>query len=314
MRSRRQTQRVAAVLAAGVLLLGACGYNDTTVPGSQDDATSEAPPAAAPVECDNATQSYTPNPDRAAARKQLKRKGLLVVGVSADTIKLGFANPFEKFEIQGFDIDVARDIAEALDVDLRLEVITAAQRIPLLESGDVDIVVRNMTMNCTRWEQIGFSAVYYQAAQKVLVRSDDVADFEQRGVASLAKKKVCAPTGSTSIDNITTIEPEAEAVGAPNHTGCLVKFQQGEVDAITGDDTVLAGLAAQDPYAKVPEQKNLSTEPYGVGVAKDNRDLIAFINSVLDERRENGAWQRSYDTWLEAYLGDAKPPKPVYGR
>ncbi len=312
----RRARILGSTLAAGLLLLTACGYDTTKVPAakpSSSSSSSSGAPATA-AECDNATESYEPSTDRGAALRELKKDDLLVVGVSADTLRLGSADPFKKFAIEGFDIDVAKAIADALGVKLRLRVITAADRIPLLESGDVDIVVRNMTMNCTRWEQIGFSAVYYQAAQKVLVRSDDVADFEQRGVASLAKKKVCAPTGSTSIDNITTIEPEAEAVGAPNHTGCLVKFQQGEVDAITGDDTVLAGLAAQDPYAKVPEQKNLSTEPYGVGVAKDNRDLIAFINSVLDERRENGAWQTSYDTWLKAYLGDAKPPKPVYGR
>lgn len=310
----RRTRLLASTLAASLLLLASCGYDDTVVPSkTADDASSSAAPAA-PVECDDATTSYAPSTDRAAAREELKNKGLLVVGVSADTLKLGSANPFNKFAIEGFDIDVAKAIADALGVTLRLQVITANDRIKLLDDGEVDIVVRNMTMNCARWEQIGFSSVYYNASQKVLVRADDVAAFEKDGVKSLAGKRVCAPTGSTSLDNITTIESAAEPVGAANHTACLVKFQQGAVDAITGDDTVLAGLAAQDPYARVPEQKKLTTEPYGVGVAKDNVDLIRYINSVLDERRGDGAWQKSYDTWLKAYLGEAKPPAPTYGR
>ena len=67
------------------------------------------------------------------------------------------------------------------------------------------------------------------------------------------------------------LQPKAIAVGADNHTGCLVLFQSGEVDAITGDDTVLAGLAAQDPYAVVPDQKAFTAEPYGLGVQQQGR-------------------------------------------
>lgn len=311
MRSCRRPRILVSLVA--VLALGACSYDATELPKSQD-AGSEPATGSTPVECDDATTSYAPSNDRAAALAELEDRRLLVVGVSADTLKLGSANPFERFQIEGFDIDVAKAIAEALDVALRLRVISAAERIPLLESGEIDLVARNMTMNCTRWTQIGFSAVYYNATQKVLVRKDDVAAFEKDGIASLDGKKVCAPAGSTSIDNITEKQPGAEAVPAGNHTGCLIKFQNGEVDAITGDDTVLAGLAAQDPYAVVPEQRKLTDEPYGIGVDKGDVDLIRFINSVLEERRRNGEWQASYDKWLKPYLGDARPPAPTYGR
>lgn len=305
----RRTRVLASTWAASLLLLAACGYDETRVPEEKASASgSSSAPSAAPVECSDATESYRASNDKNAALRELAAKNLLVVGVSADTLKLGSANPFNRFAIEGFDIDVAKAIADALGVSLRLRVITAADRIPLLESGEVDIVVRNMTMNCARWEQIGFSEVYYSAAQKVLVRADDAEDFEQRGLDALANKKVCAPTGSTSLDFIVAQQPKAESVPAANHTGCLVKFQQGDVDAITGDDTVLAGLAAQDPYARVPEQDKLTTEPYGVGVAEEDTDLIRYINFVLDRRRSDGTWQESYDRWLKPYLGPAAPP------
>lgn len=316
---------LAATLMTALLLLGACGYDETVVP---EPKAAESTPAAGakPVECDNATQSYAPSADRSAARAQLLNKDRLVVGVSADTFQMGWANPRENSEIQGFDIDAAQAIADALDVDLQVRVISAADRLPLLgaelngveHEQEIDLVARNFTMNCTRWSQIGFSAVYYNATQKVLVREDDVKTFEKQGVKSLAGKSVCAPAGSTSLDNIVAAGKKAgvtiDTDPAANHTGCLVKFQQGQVDAITGDDTVLAGLAAQDPYAKVPEQESLEPEPYGIGANKDDKDLIAFINSVLDERRSNGDWQASYNEWLKPYLGDATPPTPQYGR
>ncbi|KRC54903.1 hypothetical protein ASE19_05460 [Nocardioides sp. Root79] len=309
------------VMVAGGLFMSACGYDATVVPEAKAPATTSGS-AIKPVECDNATQSYQPSNDAAAARRELLNPDRLVVGVSADTYQLGWANPFDDSRIQGFDIDVAKAVADALGVKLQLRVISAADRPTLLgaktdgeaHEQEIDLVARNYTMNCTRWTQIGFSAVYYNATQKVLVRKDDVGDFEKRGVASLAGKDVCAPAGSTSIDNIKEIQPDVEAVPAANHTGCLVKFQQGEVDAITGDDTVLAGLAAQDPYAVVPDQQKLTDEPYGIGANKGDKDLIAFVNSVLEQRRSNGEWQKSYDKWLKPYLGNATAPAPTYGR
>lgn len=308
---RHQTLRRLGVPVATLLLLAGCGYDATVVPKQADNEQSAAAPAA-PVTCANPTQSYTPSNDRAAALRTLENRGRLVVGVSGDTYQMGFTDPRDG-KLKGFDIDFARAIAEALGVDLSLRVISAAERITLLDSGEIDMVARNMTVNCARWEQVAFSTVYYNATQKVLVRSDVASKY--KGPQTLAGKRVCAPTGTTSIDNIKEIEPEVKADPAGNHTGCLIKFQNGEVDAITGDDTVLAGLAAQDPYAVVPEQTKLTDEPYGLAFNKDDVALVRFANSVLDRMRRDGAWQKAYGTWLKPYLQvDATPPAPVVGR
>jgi polar amino acid transport system substrate-binding protein len=103
-------------------------------------------------------------------------------------------------------------------------------------------------------------------------------------------------------------------VPSDSHTGCLVLFQRGEVDAITGDDTVLAGLAAQDPYARVVGTA-FSAEPYGLGFNSKDVDLVRFVNGVLEQMRKDGRLTRSYDRWLRPALGPAPtPPAPVYGR
>jgi polar amino acid transport system substrate-binding protein len=117
------------------------------------------------------------------------------------------------------------------------------------------------------------------------------------------------------MDNLKRDAPKAIAVGADSHTGCLVLFQQGEVAAITGDDTVLAGLAAQDPYAEVPRQTAFTAEPYGIGVNSKNVDLVRFVNARLAQMRSNGEWTAIYNRWLAAPLGPAPtPPRAVYGR
>lgn len=300
--------RLAATLAA-VAMLAACGYDATPVPRAEPT-PAPAAPSSSPARCDNPTQSYAPSTDRAKALADLKHKSRLVVGVSGDTFQMGFSDPADG-DLKGFDIDFAAAIAKALGVTLDLRVISAADRTTMLDDGTIDMVARNMTVTCDRWEQVAFSSVYYNAAQKVLVRKDQAASY--RFPTSLAKKKVCAPRATTSFARISEM-PGAEAVGADNHTGCLILFQKGQVDAITGDDTVLAGLAAQDPYAVVPQQTKLSDEPYGLAFAKDSVDLVRFANSVLDRMRKDGEWQAAYARWLEPYLGKGTAPAPRYGR
>ncbi len=180
----------------------------------------------------------------------------------------------------------------------------------------MDIVARNMTITCDRWDKIAFSSEYYRSGQKVLVRKGEAAQSGGPigGMEDLAGKKVCAPDRSTSMTKLRTFK-DVEAVGADTHTGCLVLFQKGAVDAITGDDTVLAGLADQDPYAEVVQAPAFTAEPYGLGVNQKNVDFVRFVNGVLEQMRADGRWTKSYNTWFADSLGKAPaPPQPVYGR
>ncbi len=245
---------------------------------------------------------------------EIQQRGRLIAGVSADSYLLGSRNPLTD-RIEGFDIDLVHEIADAIlgpDARVELRVITAADRIPVLEKKQVDVVVRNMTVNCDRWKQVAFSAVYYEAGQKLLIRKG----VAIKGFEDLAGKRVCAPLGTTSMDNLVRRAPEVVPVGAANHSGCLVALQQGDVEAITGDDTVLAGLAAQDPYAEVLQGKAVTQEPYGVAMNAQDVDLARFVNGVLERSRADGSWLKSYNTWLLPTLGKESgvQPTPQYGR
>ncbi len=311
--------------AVVLLTLSACslfGYTPTELP-SPTTAPTPAPSgsASAPAQCSNPTASYAPrgalpSPDDLpsdAAIAKIKKRKRIVAGVSADTYLLGSRNPLTG-KIEGFDIDMVKAMAKAILGDenaYQLTVITAAQRIPALQEGQVDLVARNMTITCDRWTQIAFSSEYYRSGQKILVRKGSKAT----SLADLKGQKVCAPRATSSLENLKKLAPEVVPVEADNHTGCLVLFQQSEVAAITGDDTVLAGLAAQDPYAVVPEQQAFTDEPYGLGVNKDNVELVRIINAKLAQMRSDGEWTAIYNRWLAEPLGPApSPPKAVYGR
>lgn len=310
------------VATAALASLAACSgvtYAKTPLPTKPATSASKPPAAAAPVSCSNPLQSYDPLPSIPTAsaitdgtlRKILDR-GHLVVGTSADTYLFGARDPLSG-RLEGFDIDMARAVAKSLFGDenkVQFRVITAGDRIKLLEQREVDMVARNMTMNCARWEQVAFSAEYYHSGQKVLVARGNPATT----LEDLKGQRVCAPKDTSTLDNLKKVAGVIP-VPADTHTGCLVLFQQGKVDAITGDDIVLAGLAAQDPYAVVTRAPAISDEPYGLAFNKDDVYLVRYVNRVLADMERDGRWTAIYNRWLAGALGKAPaPPKAVYGR
>lgn len=240
--------------------------------------------------------------------------GKLRVGVDQNTYRFGFRDS-ETGELEGFSLDVAREIAKAIFGDpnkIQLRVVTSAQRIPALKNGDVDLVVHTMTANCERWKDIDFSTVYYLAGQKVLVKKDT----GYQGIQSLAGKKVCAAEGSTSLARIVNLPVDPKPIGmqVSGWTDCLVLLQQNQVDAVSTDDTILAGLAAQDPSTVVPQQQAIAQEPYAIGVAQGHQDLVRFVNGVLQQMRDDGRWNQIYDKWMGPLLGASAGPPPAQYR
>ncbi|MGH3433830.1 MAG: glutamate ABC transporter substrate-binding protein [Thermocrispum sp.] len=262
-------------------------------------------------DCGDPTASLRPRgtaTPEGSTMAEIRERGKLIVGVDQNTFLFGFRNPTTG-RLEGFDIDIATAVAEQLlgSADkIQFRAITSQQRIEALKSGSVDIVVRTMTINCERRKEIEFSSVYFVAGQRVLVQK--TSDYDS--LADLGKKKVCAASGSTSLRNIAEAESQPVPVSVDNWSDCLVMMQQGQVEAISTDDTILAGMAQQDPTLEVVGER-FTTEPYGIGIPKENDDMVRYVNAVLEKVRD-GSWQSSYDRWLEPVLGAGSPPKPKY--
>jgi polar amino acid transport system substrate-binding protein len=233
------------------------------------------------------------------------KRGRLLLGTSQDTLLFSSRNPFTG-GVEGFDIDMARQVAAALFGDpsrVQLVVIPNSQRIPAVRSGRVDLVAETMTITCERLQMVDFSTVYYQAGQKVLVPRNSTA----KSIADLGNKRVCAAAGSTSLANLAKEPSHPIGVAAVTQAECLVRFQEGTVDAISTDDTILAGLAAQDPYAKVVGPA-FTDEPYGMAIAQAHPDFTRFVNAVLERERADGTWASLYRKWPGQVFGPAPAP------
>jgi polar amino acid transport system substrate-binding protein len=316
-------RRLPASLAAVALLaLAGCGggaakpgaapsYVPARPAGVQDPAVIPSGGAAADNSCDPLA-SYRPPasmPSAGAmpagsAMRTIQDRGRLIVGVDQNTYLFGFRDAASG-QIVGFDIDIAREVARAIFGDpdkIQLKAITSAQRIPYVSDGTVDLVADTMTINCARWKQVAFSTDYYNAGQRVLVAKSSPV----KGIADLGGKKVCAAAGSTSIVNIANAASKPVPVAVSDWTDCLVLLQQNQIDAISTDDTILAGLAAQDPNLHLVGDP-FTQEPYGLAMKKESADLVGFVNGVLDRMRADGTWGKLYAKWL----GGPAPQPPA---
>jgi len=325
----------ASVLAGAALLtlaLAGCGVdaapvdlatvssaNEPVPAGMLEGAAALPPTGTAPANCTNPTASLAPpNPMPPAGQMpagstmaKIYSRGHLTVGVDQNTYLFGYRNP-ENNQIEGFDIDMARDVAAAIFGDpnkIEFKAITSAQRVPELQSGQVDMVARTMTISCDRLSQVAFSTVYYDAQQRLLVpTSSNVTDIGQLG-----GKKVCAATGSDSLNHIASQASHPIPVAVSDWSDCLVMLQQGEVAGVSTDDTILAGMVAQDPNTKIVGP-SIADEPYGLAMPKQNTDFVRFVNGVLQAIRTNGAWAATYQNWLGNRIpgGSPTPPQPAY--
>jgi polar amino acid transport system substrate-binding protein len=122
---------------------------------------------------------------------------------------------------------------------------------------------------------------------------------------------VCAVSGTTSLSALFALNPRPKLFSATTWTDCLVMLQQGQVDAISTDDVVLSGLALQDPNVEVVGP-SIAVEPYGIGIKKENTDLVRFVNGVLEQIRDDGTWQQFYEARLRTLGPSPGPPAARY--
>ncbi|MEU5715793.1 glutamate ABC transporter substrate-binding protein [Streptomyces sp. NPDC020403] len=259
---------------------------------------------------------------------EIRKRGKLIAGVDQNSYRWGYRDPGTG-RLEGFDIDLVRAIAKDIlgDPDAVIfRAIPTSQRIAALEHDRVDVVVRTMTINCKRLEQVSFSTAYFQAGQQVLApKESDITGYD----ASLKGKRVCTAEGSTAYeamerqsygavfrDEHDGTAQDRDQLTVPNQLDCLVRLQLGEVDAVVTDNALAAGQAAQDPAVELKGDKPFTTEYYGVAAKLGADDLVARINRVLEGYRSGGAdspWMRSYRAWLaEGLPGITAPPAPAY--
>ena len=253
-------------------------------------------------------------PDDATPEERIPaivKRGRVIVGVAQSLNRLGFRDPVTG-DLAGFEVDLAREVARDIFGDpsrVEFRYVETRDREEALDQGDVDMIIRTMSITRPRQKQLEFSIPYLKVNPRLLVLDNS----EIKSFKDLKGKTVCVARDSTSFK-----EAERLQIGRIMHTrtwtDCLMAMQRFQVDAIYTDDAILSGLRAQDPYTTLTGDYGEDSY-YGVAFApptktRDTAGLVRQVNSTLERIRNDGTWKKLYDKWMAEYLGPA-PSLPM---
>ncbi|MDF7663680.1 glutamate ABC transporter substrate-binding protein [Bifidobacterium sp. ESL0763] len=242
--------------------------------------------------------------------------GKIRIGIKFDQPGVGFK---KSGTYVGFDVDVARYIAEKLgysDDQIVFKEAPSKQREAMLQNGDVDMIVASYSITDERKKAVSFAGPYFVAGQDLMVRQND---HEINGVQDLDGKRLCSVTGSTSAEVVKQrFASKVQLMEQPGYAECATALFSGIVDAVTTDDIILAGLASNARGKLRLIGKPFTQEYYGVGVKKGNTALAHRIDRAIADMEQDGSWQRAIanNTRGVKYKPNPKfnPPTPDLGR
>src|SRR3712207_3755162 len=241
----------AALLTFCVLFVAACGDDEEEEPAGGGEATATAT-------AEGGTAQEFPADSTLG---KIQEKGEITIGVKFDVPPFGFKNP-KTDEVEGFDVDLGKAVAEELGVEPKFIEAISDNRIPFLQDGTADLILSTMTINEERVGEINFSDPYFIAKGRILVKSDN---DEIAGIEDLAGKNVCTALGSTYEATLKKQAPDAKLKLVDSYSECLELLQNGSVDAVSTDDVILTGMIIQDDSLHLVGDE-LTQEPYGAGI------------------------------------------------
>jgi glutamate transport system substrate-binding protein len=282
MREMRRWRWLFAVLAVVALLAAGCGGDDEEKPAQK-------------------ARDFPAGTTMA----KLQEAGEITIGVKFDVPPFGFKNP-QSGEIEGFDVDLGKAIAEDLGVKPKFIEAISDNRIPFLEKGTADLILSTMTINKERDTEIDFSEPYYIARGRILVpKGSDI-----RGLEDLGGNRVCTAIGSTYADTLRERAKDADLKLVDTYSECLELIQNKGVDAVSTDDVILTGMIIQDRNLELVGRR-LTTEPYGAGIKQGDRQFKEFVDGVIQDYKRDGRWARAYQKWVGRYTKIKQEPPTI---
>jgi len=280
----RKTATTIALAAAAALVLAGCSGGDAGTPGAGGTG-GDAPYEVATTVDLNGSPTYD----------AMKSADKVTIGVKEDQPNLGYLDAATG-ERTGFDIEIARWIAASLgfgEDKIEFVAIPSANRESAIVNGDIDYYVGTYSITDERKDLVDFAGPYFVTGQGLLVLADNT---DITGEADLAGKTVCSATGSTPIQNIKDNYTDTDTEEFETYSQCVDAMKDGQVDAVTTDEAILIGYAAQDPDNLKVVGEPFSEERYGVGLSKGDDALRGFINDMFTDGGDT--WTAIYDSTL----------------
>lgn len=228
--------------------------------------------------------------------EEIKEKGYFVVGLDDAFPPMGFRN--ENNQIVGFDIDLAREAAKRLGVDVKFQPIVWETKIEELNGGNIDVIWNGLTITEGRKKEMLFTRPYIEDHQIIVVRADS--DIKTK--EDLVGKKIGIQAGSSAVDAVEA-DPiyekiEDNILEFESNDLALRDLKGGGVDAVVVDEVVGRYYISKHAQDYKVLEDNFGVEQFGIGLRKGDKAFLAQLEKVLDEMKKDGTAAEISKKWF----------------
>ncbi len=246
--------------------------------------------------------------------KKIKDSGAITIGHRDASLPFSYYD--DKQQPIGYAMDLCAKIVDAVKAELKMpnlktnyQLVTSANRIPLMANGTIDLECGSTTNNVARQEQVWFTMTHFVTANRWVSKKS----AKLKTLQDLKGKTIVSTAGTTNIKQITEINAAQNLgmniISANGHPEAFQMVETGRAVAFVMDDILLAGLAAQSRSPKDYEISSvaLSVEPYGIMVRKDDKAFKDVADKALSQVYKSGQINAIYSKWFEKPV----PPKNI---
>jgi glutamate/aspartate transport system substrate-binding protein len=246
--------------------------------------------------------------------KKIKDTGSITIGHRDASLPFSYYD--DKQQPIGYAMDLCARIVDAVKAHLKLpaiktnyQLVTSANRIPLMANGTIDLECGSTTTNVARQEQVWFTMTHFVTANRWVSKKSS----KLKTLKDLSNKTIVSTAGTTNIKQITEINAQQNLnmriISANGHPEAFQMVETGRAEAFVMDDILLAGLAAQSRSPKDYEISSvaLSVEPYGIMLRKDDKEFKAVVDKAMSDVFKSGQINAIYSKWFEKPV----PPKNI---
>jgi glutamate/aspartate transport system substrate-binding protein len=245
--------------------------------------------------------------------KKIKDTGSVTIGHRDASIPFSYYD--DKQQPVGFAMDICARIVDAIKTDLKLpkidvkyQLVTSANRIPLMANGTVDLECGSTTNNADRQKQVGFTNSHFVTASRYVTKKES----KIGKIDDLKGKTVVSTSGTTNIKQLNDVNNERKlginVIPANGHAEAFLMVETGRAVAFVMDDILLASLVAS---SKTPDAYQISSdafslpEPYGIMLRRDDPAFKAVVDAATANLYKSGEIGKLYTKWFESPI----PPK-----
>ena len=231
------------------------------------------------------------------ALAEIASSGVLKVAVPQDFPPFGSVGPDMK--PIGYDIDMAKLIAQELNAKLKLVPVTSTNRIPYLTTGKVDLVISSLGKNPDRQKVIDFTEAYAPFFNGVF----GPASFNVKQASDLASKTIAVTRGSIEDLELTKIAPETTKIQRfEDNSSTISAYLSGQVELVATGNVVAASINEQNPVKMLESKFLIKNSPCYIGINKEQPQLMAQLNSIIESSKKDGSLEAISQKWLRITL------------